>query len=889
VDAKKLSVRPVTHGASLLQGRIAGLNITQNSGQPGSEGYAINLRGIGSFSNSAPFVLIDGIEGSLDRINPQDVESVTVLKDAASASIYGSRASNGVVLITTKKGRRDFREVEVRAEVGFQNATRLPDYIYNSVEYMEMWNKGLEHSSINVRYPQELIDAYRNASPGDPRYPNYNWMDAMYQTALRQDYQVSARGGGKDNTYYFGVGYTDQNGVVDRYNTKQYSGRINLDFNIGKYVRVGTNSSFIYSGTEEPTADSQSEMMLYINTMPPTITPYLSDGSMRYSARDIPEIWRNRNPQMVLDNDGHNLINKYNLNTQGFIEISPFEGFTWKTTGAWVWNQTRKFHSNYLVEGYTFTSNEFYGMFEGNNLGIYRNKEWWSNLIFNSIINYNIAIAENHHISALAGYEQQTMDYEVDRVRRQGYTTPTTTDINAGSASGQEVSGRSTRWVLQSYFGRANYDFKGRYLLEGNIRYDGTSKLSSEHRWSIFPSASVGWRISEEGFMKPLSWLDNLKVRLSAGQLGNQQSLGEYPYQETLNYVSIPIQGSLQTGVKSENLNNRNLMWETVTDNTLGIDFSMMQGLFGFTLDVYKRTTHGGHATAQIPASVGKSAPSDNYKEMENRGIELMLTHRGKVNDVHYDVNFIFDKYRNKITQIRNNSWGTNSQVQGHPFEEFYVLNWIGIYQNQNELTTLPMYEPYRSQTKPGDLVFADSNKDGTITVTPETGDKVFIQGRHPDFSYSLNLNVEWKNFDMGLFLQGISGKKSYLEGIGANMFAQGTPPMEKWRNAWNGEGSTNSMPALYNVGNHTGYNPITGQASSYFLRDVSYLRLKNMQIGYSLPKQICKKAGISNLRLYASGDNLLTFTPYEWEPERNGVNVFPQLMTVSFGANIAF
>jgi TonB-linked SusC/RagA family outer membrane protein len=756
---------------------------------------------------------------------------------------------------------------------------------------MEMWNRSAEHSDIPIRYPQELISAYRNAAPGDPQYPNFNWCDALYQTALRQNYQMSAKGGGKDNTYYFGAGYMNQEGVVDRHYSKQYSARLNLDFNLNQYLRVGTNNGFIYKDIEEPMSDSQTEMILYIQTMPPTMTPYLSDGSGHYPARDIPEIWRNRNPQMILDNEGGNNYDQYILNSMAYIEILPFKGFSWKTTGGWRFDHNKKLHAAYLKEGYTYTTNEFYGMFEGNTTGVYRDNTWTSNLIFNSILNYQTSIANAHNLAAIAGFEQETMNYETMRIHRQGYTTFTTKDINAGSASGQNISGRTARWVLQSYFGRLNYDFKGRYLLEGNVRYDATSKLAPENRWSWFPSASVGWRISEESFMKSLSWLDNLKLRLSAGQMGNQNALTEYPYQETLSYVNIPIENTLETGVRSQNLSNRSLKWETVTDYTAGVDFSLMKGLVGVTLDVYKRTTEGGHATAQIPGSVGKNAPSDNYKAMENKGIELLLTHQNKIGQVRYDASFILDKYTNKITQIKDNSWGTRSQVAGHPFEEYYILNWIGIYQNQNEINTLPIYEPYKNQTKPGDLIWADSNKDGRITVEPGTGDKVFIGGRHPDFSYSLSLNAGWRNFDVSMFWQGVSGKKIYVTGIGIQPFHQGTPPTAKWRNAWNGEGSTNSLPAIYNMTTY-GYSPVTGQANSFFLQNASFLRLKNMQIGYNVPVALCHKIGIKKIRAYVSGDNFLTFSPYEGDPERNNdetFTYFPQLTTFTLGLNVTF
>jgi hypothetical protein len=333
------------------------------------------------------------------------------------------------------------------------------------------------------------------------------------------------------------------------------------------------------------------------------------------------------------------------------------------------------------------------------------------------------------------------------------------------------------------------------------------------------------------------------------------------------------------------------LKWETITDNTIGVDFSILKGLFGVTIDLYKRTTHGGHATSQIPASVGKTAPSDNYKDMENKGFDLLLTHANKIGEVRYDVSVILSMYRNKITKIKDNVWSDMSQVVGHPYQEYWMLDWVGVYQNQNQVDNLPIYEPYRGQTKPGDLIYYDRNGDGQITVENETGDKIFAPGRHPDFTYSLNVNLAWKNFDLSMFWQGVQGRKIYLFS-GNEPFGQGSPPGVHWRNAWDGEGTTNSMPALYNMITYN-YAPITGQANTFRLDDASYLRLKNLQIGYNVPVNAFKPAGISAVRVYVSGDNLLNFSSYKWgDPERNDVGtirVFPQLKTFTFGLNVTF
>ncbi len=896
VDSEELAKRPVNNSRSMLQGRVAGLNIVQNSGQPGDEGFSMRIRGVSSFGSSEPFVLIDGVEGNMDAINPADIESMTVLKDAASAAIYGSRAANGVILITTKSGVKGETKVDVTANYGWQQATILPDFIYNSVEHMELWNKGAAHTGVTQVYPQELIDAYRNATPGDPRYPNFNWMDHMFNTANRQEYQVSISGGGDKNTFFVNFGYLDQEGIMEGYGAKKYSTRMKMDIEVNNSINVGVNSAFVYRDEWEPTNGSIYEQMLYAYTMPPTMTPYLSDGSGRHSYRDIPEIWRNRNPQAVIDNPGYNRYDKYEISPQAYVDIHPFDGFSWKTTAAWRYDRTEDEHMYEPMSGYVFTTNEFYGNFEPFGVGVSHSNYRSSNIIFNSVMNYDKTIGD-HHFNLLVGYEQQEMNYDWISVYRPNYSTTTTTDINAGSPEDQEVSGVTSSWALQSFFGRLSYDYKGKYLLEGNLRYDGTSKIAKSNRWDLFPSVSMGWRVSEEGFMDGVGWIDNLKLRLSVGQLGNQRALSDYPFQELLTPSLYPIGGTLQSGASNTALSNPELLWETVTTYNVGLDFSMMRGLLGVELDVYKKEVEGGHDWAQIPASVGKTPPLENYKDMENRGFELTLRHANKIGDFNYDASFMIDRYVNKLTKVKDDNWGSTfygrSNVEGYALNEYYVLDWIGIYQNQDQVDNLPIYEPYRNQTQPGDLIFRDVNNDEEITIEGETGDRVFVKGYHPKFSYSFNLNMDYKRYDLSMLWQGVEGKRDIHRWIGYDPFMQGGPVTTKWRNAWDGEGSTNSMPALYNIGQIYGYNPITGRVSTFHLHDSSYLRLKNIQIGYSLPNSICEKIGIDKFRVYVSGDNLITFTDFEYDPERDEdnftPNTFPQLKTYSIGANITF
>ena len=442
VQSKELSVRPVRDVPMALQGRVAGLNIVQNSGQPGDEGISIRLRGIGSFGNSAPYILIDGVPGDMTSVNPADVQSISVLKDAAASAIYGALGANGVILITTISGERNTKPtIQLSTSFGFQEATVQPDYIYNSVEHMELWNRGAEHTGVGPRYSQEMIDAYKNAAPGDPRYPNFNWIDHMFQSGSINNHQLSVRGSGKSSSYYVNFGIIEQEGIIDRFEATKYSTRVNLDFDVNDYLSVGSKSFLAYRDIKEPTADNIFEMMLYIYTMPPTMTPRLSDGSGRYTARDIPGIWRNRNPEMVLNNRGATLRGNYNIDHQFFMDLKPIDGLSWKTTGAVRAGRIEYNHTYEHLQGYTFSSNQNFGQFEPilAGSGVTASNSRYTQITVNSVANYNFSINQSHNIGVLAGYEQQEENLKSLWVQRPELPTITATDIDAGSTEGQSA------------------------------------------------------------------------------------------------------------------------------------------------------------------------------------------------------------------------------------------------------------------------------------------------------------------------------------------------------------------------------------------------------------------------------------------------------------------
>lgn len=881
VSSQELTKRSVPNVENLLQGKVSGLQVVQNSGQPGDDGAVLRIRGMGTFSGAgnAPLVLIDGIQGNLSLIDPNDVETISVLKDAASAAIYGARAANGVILVTTKNGASGSLNIEYHGNVQLHQPTRMPEFVTNSADFMEYWNIANERAGIPHFFTQSEIDAYRNSN--DPvKYPNFNWMDFMIGNAHLQNHHLSVNGGTGDTRYNFTLGYVNQDGIVGGHDAQRYNARFRLDSKINDRVKFGGNIGLMNKNNREPILHD-SDFILLVYGAGPNYSPYLSDGSGRFSGRYNADAWHNRNPLAVID-AGSRTNKNYSVAAQAYFDVNITKDLVWGAKGAINFDNNFFKHHEHPVNQYWFENNEFAHNGWPVRLGVTDRNAQSLLTTFYSTLTYNKTIGNGHNVTALVGYNQESF---VDRYLS-GYRFQFPVDylkeLDAGSADGQTTAGSSSEWAIQSLFGRVSYDFIGKYLLEANFRYDGTSRIHKDNRWGVFPSVSAGWRVSEEQFLQGATWMDNLKLRASWGKLGNQ-NIGLYPYQDILSMVDYPYNSTLEQGVRQTRLTDKSLRWETTTVVDFGFDISIKNGLFSLTADWYDKITDDILYQIPVPASVGLSSPTVNYAKMKNTGFEFEIGHAKKIGELNYNVHLNYSTYKNEVLRVKTPSYGNTTIQEGLPWGSYYLREWIGIFQTQHEIDEGPTH-PFNP--KPGDLKFKDQNGDGVIT----DDDRVVIDGAHPDFYYGGGFDLTWKNFDLTAFFQGVQGQKFLVNMWGIDPFTQGTPPTKDFaENAWTPENRTNDYPAMYTWG----YGPVTGTTSTYWLQDASYVRLKNLVIGYNLPVQLVEKIGMKNLRVYLSGDNLFTITKYAGaDPERTGDGRFatyPQLRVYSAGLKVTF
>ncbi|WP_342327352.1 TonB-dependent receptor [Pedobacter sp. FW305-3-2-15-E-R2A2] len=910
VSGNELISRQAPNTTSLLQGRMPGVQVVQNSGQPGAESANIQIRGLGTFSKASndPLILIDGVEGSLNNVNPNLIESISVLKDAASAAIYGSRAANGVILVTTKTGAAGRLNVDYSYNFGSQRPTSTYDRVTNSVQFMELLNKAITHTGIsaNQAYSPQQIEEYRQGAISNPaQYPSYDWMDAIFRSAPMQQHYLSVNGGKEGTTYNFGAGYLDQDGILIATGYKRYDAQFNFKTNLNGRVTFGTNISFS-KGVRKETAlnnnfdgNSTEDQILSALAAHPTFTPKLPDGSGRYAAKAYIFEGGNKNPVATAENGGRFLNNHYAL-ASSYLNIDILPGLKGEIKGGIKYNDRQTKVHVIGIPGYMFLPNssgayiyntQWNGTVGENNLTVRTDKDVQYTAFAN--LNYNKTFAEAHHLSALLGVSQETFRYDRLQGFKRNAPSDDLTELSIYAPGGQMTEGLAYEWALQSLFGRANYNYKERYLFEANFRYDGSSRFPKGNKWGFFPSASAGWRLSQENFLKSIKWVDNLKARVSWGQVGNQNVnrdiIGEsmpYPYQPILNPFLYNIGGSLQQGVTQTDLNNRNIKWETSTVTNIGLDFGLFQSkLFG-SVDWYTKYTSDILRELQVPDYIGINGPTVNQGEMRNTGLELLLGYENKINDFHYRIQGNFEIYRNKLVKFGarevDNANGFVRQ-EGLPYNSYFMYVFDGIYQNQQEINNgpVPLVTP-----KPGDMKYRDVSgpngvPDGKIT----TDDRMVVGGAFPKFNYGFSFNADYKNFDLSVFFQGVEGRKIYVKEWGVAPFRQAGPPPKIWLDAWDGEGSSNAIPHIFNEA----YAPNT-QVSTWWLRDASYLRLKNLQLGYNFPAKWMNKVKIQKLRLYISGDNLLTFTNFfdGSDPERASASgraaIYPQAKIYSFG-----
>lgn len=903
VNGAKLNQRPAPNAANLLQGRVAGLEVIQPSAEPGRDNPNFLIRGRGSFAggtNNGPLILIDGVTGSINNLAPQDIENVTVLKDAASASIYGARGANGVILVTTKKGKRGPATVSYRFNAARHSPTALPDFITNSAEYMEMYNQAAARSGIAFRYPQTEIDKYRNATDRE-QYPNFNSVDYYINPALVTNHSLSISGGNEKSLYNLSLGYLNQDAMIKNYKFRRYNVLLNYSNEVARGITVGTSMNLTYKDRDEPPFTGEG-MALSIYAAGPLYGPFLPDGSGRVVSRAYNSEGRNRNPQEYFIM-GEQTTQEYNLNAQAYADIKFGSHFVWTTKFAL--NYVDEFYKMHQVPYDAFllqeknaaTGDYVRATFGPDILGVTDQYGKSITPTIYSTLNYQQKFGD-HSVTGLAGYEQVYSKYQVLRGRRTSSVAPSLTELTGYTNAGEQLffthprlpslSGPS-EWALQSFFGRGTYSYKNKYLLEANLRYDGTSRVAPDFRWGLFPSVSAGWVVSKENFFSDnVNWISHFKLRASYGTLGNQD-VGNYLYQDNLSInVFYPLDNTTvsQGGVINQ-FRDQSLTWESTAILDFGFDLSIKNGLFGLTFDWFNKKTYDILATQPVPMSLGLTAPTTNDGKMQNRGIELELTHQNTVGEVTYGANFLISTAKNKVLSIKTPSYGTTINEVGLPYGSHYLYIWDGVFQESDIGNSKVPRHVLNPNPKPGDLKMKDMNGDGVV----DANDRTVVDGVYAKYNYSFGFNVGYKNFQLNAFLQGVQGVANRVTNWGIDPFMQGTAPTTKWRNAWTPQNPTNTLPAIYIAG-YSGVAAYSG--STYYLQDASYLRLKNVMLTYTFPSKITKAIHGKGLSVYVSADNLFTITDYEGgDPERvsrsGNFSQYPQAIIVNGGFNVQF
>lgn len=907
VSGEEISRRPVANSAALLQGQIPGLRVNQGTGQPGSEGTSFRIRGQGTFSDagSDPLILINGVPGSMTNLDPSVIESVSVLKDAASAAIYGARAANGVILVTTKQGTAKGGKAVIgyHGNIGIYQPTRLYDRVTDSAEYMELANLAWKNSNSGKSYSEEQIKLYRNSN-GNPLYPSFDWQDYMFRNALVQTHNLSVAGASDKTTYNISLNYVDQPGTMRGFDYKKYNATVDLTAQITNFIKVGTYTSMMYSETDQP-RQGQSDAFLSTLSQAPTYMPWLPDdgsGITRWTSSAYGFEDHNKNMPAIIGDNAMKRSQNFDINAQLWLEINLAKGLSWYTKGAarlqsnkekdWIGSPTKV---------YNYHTGEVAGELDkgGAGLTVTDSRRFYTNLY--SYLKYELALdSRAHNFSLMVGYNQETEKYETLKGYRKEYAFDLPV-LDAGGTANWSNEGKEEEWAIQSLFGRFNYNYKERYLFEANMRYDGTSRISSENRWGVFPSFSLGWRVSEEEFIKKLNWnwLNSFKLRGSWGQLGNQ-NIGLYPYQAMIagvnDYPFNKTSDGTIIGYQQTAYANRNIKWETTTVTDLAVDAQIFDGL-SFTFEWYNKVTDDILRSSQVSNLLGLDAPTVNNGSVRNRGIEFSLNYAnmitsGTFKGLRYNVGGYFDRSRNELVKFgAEEIGGREIRREGLPYNEYYMLECIGIFADKAEVDASP--KQFNDNTQPGDLKYKDiSGPDGKPDGKIDNYDRRTFSGRFPGFEYGINLSANWKGFDFSLIGQGVADKKYYTSEWGVQPFLQGSAPNKDYvKHMWTEDNPNGAKyPRLYWSNMGGGKNT---RSNSYFLQDASFFRIKNLTVGYTLPRILTEKINIQKVRVYFSGDNLLTFTPFKGlDPERDGDGrgaLYPQNRIYSFGLNVEF
>ncbi len=934
VSAEDLETSRPSRIEDVLKGKVSGVQITQSSGQPGSDSK-VRIRGIGTINNSDPLFIVDGmaVGGGISYLNPSDIESVEVLKDAASAAVYGARAANGVILVTTKSGKSGKTTVNYDFSYGWQNPWKKRE-VLNAKEYMVIRNEAALNDGVNLPYAQEQILA---AGEGT------DWQDETFNyDAPVQNHQISIHGGSEQATYFLSFGYYNQEGIIggnyNRSNYERYSIRSNTTYNVFSEdrlllnnLKIGVNAG--YSRVLSTGIETNSEYGSVLGSalmFNPLVSVYAED----------PNAVLNSNPTAVTDSKGR----VFSLPPDGFQEIANPVAMLNAPTGnfnnedkfvASFWAELSilddlKFKTSYGTDlafwggdGYNF---EHFLASQGKHVtqsNVFSNMHRGFSWQLENTLNYTKTVNEVHNFAVLLGQSAQKysarhlygddyilLENDPDKAVIDYGTIDPKSERVRGGTGGTEADNRFDFESLASYFGRVDYNYAEKYMFQASVRRDGSSRFGPNNKWAVFPSVSLGWNVTNESFLdgRP-DWFSNLKLRGSWGLNGNQ-SIGNFAYSSLMNGGQTYYYGNADNlnmvyGSSPARIPNADVIWEESEQIDVGFDARFFNSALTLSVDYFEKMTIGMLKEQPIPSYVGKQPPFANSGEMKNSGFEIDLGYRGRVGEFSYGVSANGSFIANELLSLGNaageevlqsaGAGGVGGFVKAKDNEVwpfFYGYRVAGILQNDAEAAAYN--SQYGERARPGDVAFMDiaGGEDGGPDNRISEEDKVKIGKGMPDFTLGFNANVEWKNLDLSMFFQGSFGNDIFDLSLRGDIPAANRPAWVLDR--WTGEGSSNWIPRVTN--NNTNQN---WRSSELYIKDGSYVRLKNIQLGYSLPKNILNTVAIERLRLFVSAENLLTITGYDgFDPEiasggytTIGVDrgIYPQSRTISFGANISF
>ena len=891
--------RPITNLSSGLAGMASGISVTSSSSVPGNDNASILVRGQGTLNNSAPLIIIDGVESNINTVAPQDVESMTVLKDAASASIYGSRAANGVILITTKKGKQGKIGVDYTGYVSMESIdrSRVTDPVSDYATYMDLMNEAYVNSKQPARFSQETIDAWRNDGGRNPLiYPNTNWMDEMFRTAVATNHNLSINGGTDKISFYTSFGYNSNPGVMENSGYERYSFRSNVEAKVTSWLTLGAKLNGYLANIDQG-QDRLDDVFIYGVASTPGIVLRHPDG--RYGGQQNPEDDpQSNNPLQWLNRE---VGEKKERNMRAVFNgtITPLKGLS--ISGSYSYELTDKdnWEKTNLIDMWNFAT-ETIVQKDSRRDYIYNYNRKIERMFMDAVVRYEDRFFNDRlDLSAMVGASQEMRRDRSFSAQKYDWIDPSVDVI--GGATGESVtSGSHSEWAMRSYFGRINLGWDGKYLFEANLRADASSRFLKGNRWGYFPSFSAGWRIDQEAFMEGTrNWLDALKFRASYGELGNNYLDSDYMAIATYGQSNYVLNDGMQIGMAQTALANGNLTWESTAVTNFAIDFGVLNNRLTGTAEYFYKKTSDILIDLPAPLVHGTSTiPTQNSAEVVNKGMELTLNWADHINDFHYNIGANVTFVDNKVTKFKGDQSsisGSTMIKEGLPINVQYVLVADRIVQTQEDLDYVQWLadnstdkdgnkvDPFSKYKRPelGDVLYKDMNDDGILSDE----DKVPMgHGDTPRFFYDINWGCEWKGFDFSMLMSGTGKQNVQYMTMRSSTVTYGNQISQEIADGRWYEGRTDAKYPRLLTGDsrNTRYSTIWETNKAFF-------KIRNIQLGYTLPEKWMKSVSLNRVRVFCSLENFFTFTNYAgMDPETTSLT-YPTMRQASFGLNVSF